>query len=156
MIDCFDGNYAFLSNFYEFDPPIEVVYNGIDSIGIGKITVNNTETAYQAGKAKNPVLYEKFTPREAKKAGKRESLNPVQKSRWDSYMKLQLMERLLRKKFDNEHPQLQQLLLVTGDEELVEGNYWRDTYWGVCDGVGENHLGKLLMKIRENLKKQIL
>lgn len=156
MIDCFDGQYAFLSNFYEFEPPIEVVYTGIDSIGIGKITVNNTETAYQAGKAKNPVLYEKFTPREAKKAGKRESLNPVQKSRWDSYMRLQLMERLLRKKFDNEHPQLQQMLLATGDEELVEGNYWRDTYWGVCDGVGENHLGKLLMKIRENLKKQIL
>lgn len=156
MIDCFDGQYAFLSNFYEFEPPIEVVYTGIDSIGIGKITVNNTETAYQAGKAKNPVLYGKFTPREAKKAGKRESLNPVQKSRWDSYMRLQLMERLLRKKFDNEHPQLQQLLLATGDEELVEGNYWRDTYWGVCDGVGENHLGKLLMKIRENLKKQIL
>ena len=40
------------------------------------------------------------------------------------------------------------------DEELIEGNWWGDTYWGVCNGVGENHLGKLLMKIREELKCQ--
>lgn len=154
MIDCFDGNYAFLSNFYEFDPPIEVVYSGIDSIEIGKVTVNTVEVAYQAGKAKIPALYEKFTAREAKKIGKHELMNPVQKQRWDSYMKLQLMERLLLKKFDNNHPQLQQMLLSTGDEELIEGNYWKDTYWGVCNGVGENHLGKLLMKIREKLKEK--
>lgn len=69
-------------------------------------------------------------------------------------MKLQLMERLLLKKFDNNHPQPQQMLLSTGDEELIEGNYWKDTYWGVCNGVGENHLGKLLMKIREKLKEK--
>ena len=67
-------------------------------------------------------------------------------------MKLQLMERLLLKKFDDNHPQLQQMLLATGEEELVEGNYWGDVYWGVCNGVGENHLGKLLMKIRDQLK----
>lgn len=36
-------------------------------------------------------------------------------------------------------------------EELIEGNYWHDTYWGVCEGVGENHLGKLLMEIRNEL-----
>jgi predicted NAD-dependent protein-ADP-ribosyltransferase YbiA (DUF1768 family) len=35
--------------------------------------------------------------------------------------------------------------------ELIEGNWWGDTYWGVCNGVGENHLGKLLMKIRDYL-----
>lgn len=81
MIDCFDGNYAFLSNFYEFDPPIEVVYSGIDSIGIGKVTVNTVEVAYQAGKAKIPALYEKFTAREAKKIGKHEPRNPIQKQR---------------------------------------------------------------------------
>lgn len=35
--------------------------------------------------------------------------------------------------------------------EIVEENSWRDTYWGVCKGVGENHLGKILMKIRDEL-----
>lgn len=152
MIDCFDGNYAFLSNFYEFEPPIEVVYSGIDSIGTGKIITNTTEVAYQAGKSKDPKSYERFTAREAKKVGRHERLNPTEKERWDSYMKLQLMERLLLKKFDGNHPQLQQMLLATGEEELVEGNYWGDVYWGVCNGAGENHLGKLLMKIRDQLK----
>jgi hypothetical protein len=40
------------------------------------------------------------------------------------------------------------LLLATGDMELIEDNDWDDTYWGVCNGAGENNLGKLLMKIR--------
>ncbi len=56
------------------------------------------------------------------------------------------MELVLRQKFS--HPGLLALLLATGDMELVEDNDWDDTYWGVCNGVGENNLGKLLMKIR--------
>ena len=56
----------------------------------------------------------------------------------------------LRIKFKN--PELRSLLLATGNEELVEGNWWRDTYWGVCEGVGQNKLGKLLMQVREEVK----
>ena len=37
--------------------------------------------------------------------------------------------------------------------ELIEGNTWNDTYWGVCNGVGKNTLGQLLMKIREEIRK---
>ena len=70
---------------------------------------------------------------------------------WNSYKKFHLMKRLLKMKFAI--PELKEMLLATGDEELVEGNYWHDTIWGVCDGVGENHLGKMLMEIRENLKQ---
>ena len=44
-----------------------------------------------------------------------------------------------------------QKLIDTGDIELVEVNSWGDTFYGVCNGVGENHLGKLLMKIRKEL-----
>lgn len=51
-------------------------------------------------------------------------------------------------------PGLQAKLLETGNEELVEGNYWGDTFWGVCRGRGENHLGKLLMKVRTYYKNQ--
>ena len=52
---------------------------------------------------------------------------------------------------------LKEMLLQTGDEELVEGNYWHDVYFGVCScpkcgNKGENHLGKLLMKIRSEIK----
>ena len=49
--------------------------------------------------------------------------------------------------------ELSEKLLATGDAELIEGNHWNDTFWGVCDGVGKNWLGILLMEIREELKK---
>jgi predicted NAD-dependent protein-ADP-ribosyltransferase YbiA (DUF1768 family) len=59
------------------------------------------------------------------------------------------METLLRQKFA--HPELRAKLKETNDAELVEGNWWGDRFWGVCRGEGENHLGKLLMKIRAEL-----
>jgi predicted NAD-dependent protein-ADP-ribosyltransferase YbiA (DUF1768 family) len=56
----------------------------------------------------------------------------------------------LRDKFSD--PELRAKLLATGDEFLVEGNHWGDTYWGVCNGKGRNMLGSLLMKVREEIK----
>jgi len=57
-------------------------------------------------------------------------------------------------KFDKERTV--QMLLDTGSQELVEGNVWHDNFWGnctcsKCPEPGENHLGKLLMKIRSEL-----
>lgn len=68
---------------------------------------------------------------------------------WDS-VKNNIMLKLLLSKFSN--PELKQALLNTGDATLIEGNTWGDTYWGCCDGVGENHLGRLLMQVRATLK----
>ena len=51
------------------------------------------------------------------------------------------------------NPVLKNLLLDTNNEELVEGNTWNDTYWGACNGRGQNHLGKILMKVRSLLKE---
>ena len=45
----------------------------------------------------------------------------------------------------NQNPQLAVMLMATGDEELVEGNTWGDRTWGVCDGVGQNRPGKILV-----------
>ena len=47
------------------------------------------------------------------------------------------------------------MLIETGNAELLEGNTWGDTHFGVCSktGVGENVLGKILMRVREELKK---
>lgn len=59
------------------------------------------------------------------------------------------MLHLLRLKF--EIPAIAEDLLDTGDQRLVEGNVWGDRYWGVCDGVGENWLGELLMQVRDEL-----
>lgn len=60
------------------------------------------------------------------------------------------MYGLLIEKFYD--PDLNAKLQETGDAELIEGNYWGDRFWGVCDGVGENHLGKLLMRVRSETR----
>ena len=68
-------------------------------------------------------------------------------------VRLRLMKELVRRKFEN--PELRSLLLSTGTTVLVEGNQWGDTFWGVCKGVGENHLGLILMEIREELRAHV-
>ena len=58
---------------------------------------------------------------------------------------------LLKRKFAKGMP-LANLLLETANDQLIEGNNWGDTEWGVCKGVGKNMLGKLLMQIRDELR----
>ena len=65
-----------------------------------------------------------------------------------SQIKLEVMADLLWQKFII-NPKLRSMLLATGDRELVEGNTWGDTFWGKCGGVGTNHLGNLLMRLRD-------
>ena len=135
----------------EWNIPFEDCFK-IDSIGKGELTANTSEALYQAGKSKNPSTYIGLTAYASKKQGRKENMTSQEEKDWNGYKKLMLMKRILHIKFGKEHPDLQLKLLQTGDEEIVEGNYWNDTYWGVCEGVGENHLGKLLMEIREELK----
>jgi predicted NAD-dependent protein-ADP-ribosyltransferase YbiA (DUF1768 family) len=59
------------------------------------------------------------------------------------------MSDLLWQKFQD--PDLADRLRATRTRKLIEGNWWGDTYWGVSDGVGENQLGELLMRIRTKL-----
>ena len=129
VIDSFTGEYRFLSNFY---PSIPIV-----------------EYEYQAAKTDEPHqkdwIRSARTPGEAKRRGRRVHM----RSDWEQ-VKVDVMLFLLRMKFSI--PELKQKLLETGDTELTEGNTWGDTFWGVCNGVGENNLGKLLMKVREELK----
>ena len=60
------------------------------------------------------------------------------------------MYRIVKAKFE-QNEQLKKQLLHTGRAKLIEGNWWKDTFWGVHEGVGENHLGKILMKVRKEL-----
>ena len=50
---------------------------------------------------------------------------------------------------------LRSLLVATGDRELIEGNTWGDTFWGVDKntGQGENHLGRILMELRDHYNR---
>lgn len=94
-----------------------------------------------------------LTPGKAKRMGHKVSLRPD----WESIKDDVMLEGLYRK-FANE--ELADWLLDTGDEWLEEGNYWHDNHFGVCyctecqDIRAKNVLGKLLMKVREEIKKE--
>ena len=138
MIGSFNGEHRFLSNFWP--SPVEMC-------GMVFPTV---EHAYVAAKTENGDVrrrvLELATPGEAKRFGRTIELRPG----WDQ-MKLRTMRELVRRKFRG-NPDLGHMLLATGDQQLVEGNRWGDTFWGVCDGVGENHLGRILMDVRRELR----
>lgn len=70
---------------------------------------------------------------------------------WDE-SKLDVMLACLRSKFSDVN--LSARLIGTGDAELIEGNTWDDRFWGVCGGDGENHLGRLLMRVRGELSSR--
>lgn len=139
MIDKFRGKYWFLSNFYE--SPIEdenITYPTVEHYFQAQKTLNREEKLKIAKASK---------PAKAKKMGRQVNL----RKDWEN-IKLQVMEKALRLKFQN--PELRKKLIATGYEELVEGNPWGDRYWGVCNGSGKNKLGKLLMKIRKELQEE--
>jgi len=136
-IIAFKDAHRFLSNFY----PCVILLEGI--------TYPTAEHAYQAQKTtiemQRELIAKMISPGKAKRAGRHLPL----RSGWDS-MKLEVMEQILCKKFT--HADLMDRLQATGNAELIEGNTWNDTFWGMCrvNGLGQNHLGKLLMKIRKD------
>jgi ribA/ribD-fused uncharacterized protein len=137
-IDSFVGEYRFLSNF----APSVIEVDGFD--------YPTVEHAFQALKTENPtereIVRTARTPGQAKKLGRRVTL----RADWNT-ARVSVMKMLLEKKFSNKV--LRAELLATEDAELVEGNYWNDTFWGVCRGRGENNLGRLLMEVRSSIKK---
>jgi len=135
----FQGEYRFLSNFY----PAEVVFEGI--------TYPHVEGAYQSAKTLDMNERRRIAaiadPAEAKRAGRALKY----RTDWEQ-VKFDVMETCVRYKFTH-HIELRKKLLATGDATLEEGNNWGDRIWGVVDGVGENRLGKILMKVRDELRR---
>ncbi len=137
MINEFRGDYYFLSNFFEAD-----VY-------FGGIVYCNNEAAFQAQKSLYNVDRMRFAtlnPSEAKRLGRRIAL----RDDWE-YVKTDIMYEICKAKF-SQNPELKAKLIATGDKHLEEGNTWGDKIWGTVDGVGENRLGKILMKVRDELR----
>ena len=132
----FRGEYAFLSNMYLCD----VWYAGR--------LFKASEIAYVYAKCALPVQSEKVAlmtnPYDAKKFGKTVELYHD----WDKE-KLQIMCEIVFSKFSGNAGLRARLLAIKGD--IVEDNMHNDRFWGVCIGVGKNHLGKILMLVRESL-----
>lgn len=131
----FRNEYWFLSNFY----PCSIT-DSRDGL-----TFECVESAFQASKCANPEdrkRFVKLTGAQAKKLGRQIKL----RDDWDS-VKVDLMREFVSLKFSNAELKAK-LRAIKGD--IVENNYWNDTFWGVCKGKGENHLGKILMQIRDS------
>lgn len=143
MIDSFSGEYRFLSNFYQ----AEVEFEGM--------MYPSTEHAYQAAKTldlKSRAMFQGGTAGQAKRLGQ----VIILRDDWtNDNVKISVMYAVLLDKFTR-HQDLRKQLIATSPNELIEGNTWNDAFWGVCDGKGKNHLGKLLMSIRQEIILQTL
>ena len=129
----FRGKYAFLSNMYKCQ------------VKVDGIVYQSAEAAYQAQKTTDIDIRHEFSklgPVEAKEKGRHiQSLK--------SFNRIDAMGKVLIAKFSQNKDLLDELLKING--VIVEGNTWNDTYWGVCNGKGENMLGKMLSRIRDNV-----
>lgn len=135
MIDSFEGDFEFLSNFF--------------------LEPDGTTVEHEFQAAKTADLEWKLriltapTPGQAKRLGRKAPLRPE----WEQ-AKVNEMRALVFKKF-LDHPTLAAWLMETTGHDLVEGNHWHDQFWGVCvcgrcpAEEGLNKLGRILMEIRD-------
>lgn len=139
----FNGKFKFLSNF----EPCQVEFDGV--------TYPSTEHAYQAAKTTDLKVRALFLLPNVT-AGKAKRMAKTMKVREDwNAIRVDLMEGLLRQKFAPGTPLALELVALK-DYEICEGNYWHDNFWGSCTcskcaDKGENVLGKLMMKLRDEL-----
>ncbi len=139
-INSFQGKHRFLSNFYPA------------KIKLDDITYPTVEHAFQAAKTHDElhryIICTAPTPGKAKRMGRHVILRPG----WEE-AKLSIMKQLVKQKFSEEP--LLSLLLQTGNAELVEENTWGDKFWGKYLDEGKNHLGQILMEVRNTLATAI-
>lgn len=145
-INSFSGEFEFLSNFYP--SPIVVAGEFFPTV----------EHCFQAFKAEHKEDFIRIqtavTPGAAKRIGRTIEMRPD----WES-IKIDVMSSALEKKF--EIPELREKLLATGNEPLIEGNWWHDNFYGNCKCVkcenilGHNILGKLLMNLRSEIQEEL-
>jgi hypothetical protein len=70
-------------------------------------------------------------------------------------VKIGVMREAVEAKF-RQHEELRALLLGTGDAQLIEHTE-NDDFWGDGgDGSGRNELGRILMAIRDALRRESL
>ena len=145
VIDDFDAAYWFLSNF-TFSPFV-----------LGGKSYDTVEHYFQSMKTIDLTVRESIRksghPRFAKKFGRQAPL----RSNWEE-IKYSVMYNAVKAKFE-QNLELAKLLKETAPAYLIEGNTWHDSIWGNCkcskckDIIGQNLLGKILMRIRDEINK---
>lgn len=77
-------------------------------------------------------------------------LKSQRRTDWDD-VKVEILTEIIREKV-NQHEEVKSALLATDDREIIEINE-NDDFWGSgSDGKGQNHTGKILMRIRSELQ----
>ena len=112
----------------------------------------STEHYYQAQKFADPELQTKIRKAEKPVIAKKlaEKHRAAMRPDWDA-VKDDVMYRAVRRKFEL-HPALREILLATGEEDILEVAP-TDYYWGVGrEGTGQNKLGKIIERIRAELR----
>lgn len=140
-IKSFTGENRFLSNFYQSDIEIDGIIYPNAEVAFQAQKYKNDEDKREFAKIKNPVI--------AKRKGRTIQINVDE---WNK-IRLDVMKRICLEKF-KQNEEIKQKLLDTKDAILIEGNNWHDTFWGIDNKTGEglNHLGKILMEVRDQLK----
>lgn len=133
------GPFGMFSNFYHIP------------IIIDDKKYNTVEHYFQSQKSPYPKMQEEIrkcsTPQQAKSMG-----SSIQLRRdWEQCKENVMMKALRAKAYSS--VEFRELLLSTGTREIVENNPY-DSYWGTgSSGYGKNRMGKLLMRLREELRK---
>lgn len=149
IIDNFEKEYFFLSNFYRC------------KVYFGGITYNSSECAYQAQKTLDTEARKTIatlTPRQIWEGTppRGNKYNFEQRPDWEE-VKNNLMYQVVYAKF-MQNDDLRKKLLDTGNALLIEGTTWHDNYWGNCicekckNIEGFNQLGKTLMRLRAEFR----
>lgn len=141
-VSSFRGQFSFLSNFYL--APFRVPGS--------EVWATCVESAYQGLKVENLTQREKvfaMYPACAKRVTRYITYRPEFHNN-----KIAIMKQLVSAKF-KQNPSLGAKLINTYPYDLIEENRWGDIFWGCCDGVGDNHLGKILMTVRDELRSSL-
>ncbi len=152
----FSGDMGWASNFYEapivFDDTKHNLREIFPQFKFDTLEYPTTEHLYQSLKTTNEEDKEKVRTAPTNSMAKKMGRKVFSRMDWD-YVKFDAMRLCLYLKF-YQHPDLMMKLIETGNTPLIEGNYWGDKIWGVCDktGDGENWLGRLLMELRNNIR----
>ena len=134
----FFGKYRWLSNFWACT--LNLSFEGV------ALYFNCVEEAYHACKSKDVEVRRMFCgvgPCEAKHMGRQVQL----RDDWNE-VRLDLMYFLVKQKF-KQNPSLWEQLDMTDSQYLEESNTWNDRFWGVCNNIGQNQLGKILFGHRQ-------
>lgn len=151
IINSYSGKYEFLSNFFFVDNYcVEIEFQADKAV-----REEDRQRIMNLYNRHDLTNYKKAT--EAKRIGRFIKCRPD----WPA-VRVPIMKEKLLIKFS--YLTMREMLRETKDAQLIEGNWWHDTFWGVCTGegrvkkcggphepCGENHLGILHMEIRSML-----